>query len=103
MVIVFKLQPVRDIKDLVEDMFIYLRSPDLSVSLIPSAYEMDHNMKRTCYDKELKKPAVFNISFDTVENILRKIYEKENIEDLLYGILKQRKYKKQLIGIPYLL
>ena len=59
-------------------------------------------MKRTGNDKKSYKTFIGNISLDTVENILGKIYEKEHVEYLLYRVFEYRKNEKQLIGFPYL-
>ena len=80
------------IHDTIEDHLIDLGSFYLSVSLIPPAYKMNDNMKRAGYYKELKKPAVFDISFDTVEDVFRQINEKENVEDLFNRVFEQREH-----------
>jgi hypothetical protein len=64
---------------------------------------MDDNVKRAGNDKEFKKPAVFDISFDTIEDIFRQINEKENVKDLFNGVFEQRENQKQFVRIPDLL
>ena len=74
----------------------------LSVGFIPSACKMNENMAEACDDKKLKQPVIFNISFNTVEDVFRQINEKEDIEYLLDRVLKYGKGKKQPVSFPYL-
>ena len=80
-----------------------LRHLDLPVGLVPSADKVHTDMTRTGYDQEPEKLSVFHSTFDAVEDIFSEIYEKENIEDLFYGVLDKRERQKKPIGIPHLL
>jgi hypothetical protein len=63
---------------------------------------MHENMAQACDHKEPEQSAVFDISFNTVENVLRQINEKENIEYLLDRVFEYGKDKKEPVRFPYL-
>ena len=85
-----------------ENISVDFRCLDFSVCFIPSADEVNADMKRTSDYKKYKKFLIRNISFYAVKNEFCQVYEKEHIENLLYRVFEYRKNEKQFIGFPYL-
>jgi hypothetical protein len=64
---------------------------------------VDYYVQRTCNHKEPKQLVIWDISLDTIENVLGKINKEKYIEYLLNRILEQREYKQELVCLPYLI
>ena len=75
---------------------------DLSVGLVPAADKVHHDVSGAGDDQKPEELSILHTMLDAVEDVLGEIYEEENIEDLLDGVLEKREDQKKLVGLPHL-